>query len=551
LFSSLLIHGLVLGWVAWGPERGSEEKPRSLYDQVIAPHEKQLVWFSFRDKLPDVSPLERHGISQPPEARVKVPQQQIVSRARTGRTPQMIWTPAPVLDQPRDLPLPNLMAFETPQAPAPPVKPPPAKPKLFVPPPEAPRPAAEIAALAPAPQIAPQSLPQQTLLPQKMAQPVREFVAPREHREAAASPRLPAAPEIALAGAGGVENPLRAAMARPVREFITPVDHRQPVADPKLPLPPEPAGRAAGGGESSPVNGTLPEAVVGGMARPVRQFVPPRQHASSARGSGGSATLAEPPPLASPESASGRGSRNLRLAVVGLNPAEKLEAPLPENSRPARFSAADKVRSKGGDGEPVETARIFVPDLMVRGGGTPAAQPVLVARQAPTSQASLQAALRSAKSGIPPLDAPPVIDHEPPPDPSLLGRVVYRLAIQMPNVSSYSGSWTMWFAERDAISGPGMRLPEPLRKVDPKYYASAMRDRVEGRVRLRAIIEKNGHVADVAIVQKLDERLDQSAAEALRKWEFTPAARGGVPIAMDMVVEIPFRLKPESQKTPR
>src|ERR1039458_10341181 len=50
---SLLTHGLILAWVASGPVR---EEPKSLYAQAIDPHASKLVWYNFREKLPDVSP---------------------------------------------------------------------------------------------------------------------------------------------------------------------------------------------------------------------------------------------------------------------------------------------------------------------------------------------------------------------------------------------------------------------------------------------------------------------------------------------------------------
>ena len=50
---SLLSHGLILAWVASGPVY---EQPKSLYAQAIAPHASKLIWYDFRDKLPDVSP---------------------------------------------------------------------------------------------------------------------------------------------------------------------------------------------------------------------------------------------------------------------------------------------------------------------------------------------------------------------------------------------------------------------------------------------------------------------------------------------------------------
>src|SRR5690348_4818522 len=53
---SFFIHGAVLGWVAFGP---APEKPKTLYEQLIAPNEHKLVWYRFSKKLPEVSPAER------------------------------------------------------------------------------------------------------------------------------------------------------------------------------------------------------------------------------------------------------------------------------------------------------------------------------------------------------------------------------------------------------------------------------------------------------------------------------------------------------------
>ena len=93
-----------------------------------------------------------------------------------------------------------------------------------------------------------------------------------------------------------------------------------------------------------------------------------------------------------------------------------------------------------------------------------------------------------------------------------------------------------------------MRPPRPLRKVDPKYVPAAADEKVEGKVRLAAIIRKNGHVERVELLRHLDNRLDQSSAEALAKWEFEPATRNGTPIDIDAVFEIPFHIAPKSTK---
>ncbi len=108
----------------------------------------------------------------------------------------------------------------------------------------------------------------------------------------------------------------------------------------------------------------------------------------------------------------------------------------------------------------------------------------------------------------------------------------------------------IWFAERQTESGPGGALsaPLPVRKVDPKYYQAAVADRVEGTVRLTAVIRKDGTVDSIALLQHLDDRLDQSAQEAMDKWRFEPALRDGQPVDVDAVIEIPFRLAPKIPK---
>jgi protein TonB len=95
-----------------------------------------------------------------------------------------------------------------------------------------------------------------------------------------------------------------------------------------------------------------------------------------------------------------------------------------------------------------------------------------------------------------------------------------------------------------------MRPPEVVRKVDPKYVAAAAADRVEGTVRLFAVIGKDGHVSGIALLRQLDDRLDRSAQEALAKWEFTPALRDGVAVDVDAIFEIPFHLAPRPKPKP-
>jgi TonB family protein len=238
------------------------------------------------------------------------------------------------------------------------------------------------------------------------------------------------------------------------------------------------------------------------------------------------------------------------LAIVGLNPARTTVVPAPPASRAAGFSAGPEPRAEGGTGAN-SMALLNVPGLVVKGGAKDT-QPTLMAPFSPTSKANLLAAARGAMGAAPKVavepSAPRVAEA---PDARFAGRVVYAIAVQMPNVTSFSGSWLVWFAERepDAAGTVGaatrqMRPPEVVRKVDPKYVAAAAADRVEGTVRLFGVIGKDGHVGGIALLRQLDDRLDRTAQEALAKWEFTPAMRDGVAVDVDAIFEIPFHLAP-------
>ena len=129
------------------------------------------------------------------------------------------------------------------------------------------------------------------------------------------------------------------------------------------------------------------------------------------------------------------------------------------------------------------------------------------------------------------------------------GKHVYTLSINMPNLTSGSGSWVLLFAELDDAprsqdESEELSSPVAMRKIDPQYTPSAVRDRIEGTVMLAAHILRDGRVSNVHVMRGVDPRLDSSAMEALTEWEFVPAKRKGVPVDLEVLVQIPFRLPP-------
>ncbi len=130
---------------------------------------------------------------------------------------------------------------------------------------------------------------------------------------------------------------------------------------------------------------------------------------------------------------------------------------------------------------------------------------------------------------------------------------VYTMHVNMPNLTSASGSWILSFAEMDASGdGPlavnprgsqsvGLVGPAPLRKVDPRYPQDLRKDRVEGEVILYAVIRKDGSVDSIQLVRGVDPELENNAMVALAGWKFRPAERGGLPVELVAIVRIPFR----------
>jgi TonB family protein len=136
------------------------------------------------------------------------------------------------------------------------------------------------------------------------------------------------------------------------------------------------------------------------------------------------------------------------------------------------------------------------------------------------------------------------------PEKILSGKEVYTLNVNLPNLTSSSGSWILNFAQLDEEASPFNKPkgtvsgPVPTRKIDPKYPPAVIKENIEGEVVLYAIIRADGSVDSIQLVRKLDPRLDTNAMQALAQWKFRPATRDGAPIDIEAVVHIPFRYHP-------
>jgi protein TonB len=83
-------------------------------------------------------------------------------------------------------------------------------------------------------------------------------------------------------------------------------------------------------------------------------------------------------------------------------------------------------------------------------------------------------------------------------------------------------------------------LPTRVKDVKPFFTADAMRAKLNGSVFLQGIVDRNGVVDAVVIVQSLEPSLDVAAREAFEQWQFRPATRAGEPVPMAVSVQMAF-----------
>jgi TonB family protein len=77
----------------------------------------------------------------------------------------------------------------------------------------------------------------------------------------------------------------------------------------------------------------------------------------------------------------------------------------------------------------------------------------------------------------------------------------------------------------------------------PVYPRMAIRRGIEGEVGLSVNVSSSGQVSKVSVSKPSGFAiLDQAAIDSVKKWEFTPATRDGVPTAMVIDIPVQFRL---------
>lgn len=86
--------------------------------------------------------------------------------------------------------------------------------------------------------------------------------------------------------------------------------------------------------------------------------------------------------------------------------------------------------------------------------------------------------------------------------------------------------------------------PVLIHEVKPQYTDAAKARKIQGSVELAVLVQTDGSVgSDVRVTKSLDPDLDQEAIKAVRQWRFKPGTKDGQPVAVEVNIEMTFRLK--------
>jgi TonB family protein len=90
--------------------------------------------------------------------------------------------------------------------------------------------------------------------------------------------------------------------------------------------------------------------------------------------------------------------------------------------------------------------------------------------------------------------------------------------------------------------GGGVSAPRVTYAPDPEYSEKARKAGYRGTCVLWLVVDAKGLPRDIRVTRAVGMGLDEKAIEAVRTWRFKPAMKNGVPVAVQINVEVNFRL---------
>jgi bla regulator protein blaR1 len=90
--------------------------------------------------------------------------------------------------------------------------------------------------------------------------------------------------------------------------------------------------------------------------------------------------------------------------------------------------------------------------------------------------------------------------------------------------------------------GADVSAPKLIFAPDPQYSEEAKLEKYQGVCVISTIVDAEGNPQRVQVIHHLGKGLDQKAVEAVEQYKFEPAMRYGKPVAVEVNIEVNFRL---------
>jgi protein TonB len=90
--------------------------------------------------------------------------------------------------------------------------------------------------------------------------------------------------------------------------------------------------------------------------------------------------------------------------------------------------------------------------------------------------------------------------------------------------------------------GGGVSAPQVIFSVDPEFSDEARRAKYQGICLVSLIVDAQGNPQRVRVIRPLGMGLDEKAVEAVRQYKFKPAYYQGHPVAVELNIEVNFRI---------
>jgi protein TonB len=215
--------------------------------------------------------------------------------------------------------------------------------------------------------------------------------------------------------------------------------------------------------------------------------------------------------------------------AAAVSDSESLE---PQKTRLVYLALPGPGGGGGGGGERAKT-----PAPIARRQGRAAVSSPIPKRETPPAPAPPEPEPQTPPEPLPPVEAPVAAVAA---DPETSPGVVEETPSAPPSRGEGQGGGAGGGPYRP---GSGIEPPTLLHEVKPDYTEDARRRGVEGDVVMEIVVEANGRVGHVRVLQGLGYGLDERAVAAVRQWRFSPATRRGATVSVMVEVAMEFKLR--------